>query len=377
MEKFNDYIEKAKEMEESYLDKITAQTGTMRSSDFNESFAYIEDRLNSLYEKTRVIQNISEYTKAFLRTQITSQKEELYQLLKEAETTRDSIKRDGYKTRTVLFAEDLTAKKIDRDGIEISPTSIKDGKITLLGKEEEFVPIKNLSVDRAATLSASNNKNILNGEPVRNMYMLDGPDPNGVSETYRLDFEKESYVTLVNVENVNCEIGGISLSDKSNKKIQVTDQAATGFKKQLATSAEIIIVDKSYRQVTYEYDAMRMSKDFWHKVAEKEYATEMGLEYSFDLEKESGLKQYKEDYERYLNELAAWQAEKVAVEARNAAARSAYESSYRAWKSETDSQERAYQSQLRSWEQDTSQKYNSYISSGGTKSETLESILNS
>lgn len=376
MDKFNDYIAKAKEMEDSYEGKIKVQTGTMRSGDFNENFAYIEDRLNSLYEKTRVIQNISEYTRAFLRAQITSQKEELYELLREAETTRDSIKKDGYKTRTVLFAEDLTAKKIDRDGIEISPTSITGGKITLLGKEEEFVPIKNLNVNRAATLSASNNKNILNGESVRNLYMLDGPAPNGVSETYRLDFEKESYVTLVNVENVNSEVNGVNLIDSSNKKIQVTEQAETGFKKQLATAAEVTIVDKSYRQVTYEYDAMRMSRDFWHKVAQKEYATEMGLSYSFDLEKESGLRQYKEDYARYLSELAAWEAEKAAVAARNAAAQAAYDSAYSSWKSDTAAKDQAYQSELKAWQQDTTQKYNNYINSGGTKTQTLESILN-
>lgn len=376
MDNFTDYIEKAKEMEDSYSDKIVAQTGIMRSGDFNENFAFIENKLNDLYEKTRMIQNISEYTRAFLRTQITSQKEELYELLKEAETTRDSIKKDGYKTRTILFAEDLTAKKIDRDGIEISPTSVSKGRITLLGKEEEFVPIKNLNVDRAATLSASNNKNILNGEPVRNLYMLDGPAPNGVSETYKLNFEKESYVTLVNVENVNSEVNGVDLIDKNNKRIQVTEQAATGFKKQLANSVEVTIVDKDYRQVTYEYDAMRMSKDFWHKVAQKEYATEMGLDYSFDLEKESGLRQYKEDYEQYLRDLAAWEAEKAAVEARNAAKQSAYQSAYNSWQSDTSSKQAAYESELKSWEKDTTDKYNNYVNSGGTKTETLDNILN-
>ena len=325
MQLFNDYVEKAQEMESNLGDKIVAQTGTMRANSFNDNFEYFEKKLNELYEKTRVLQNISEYTRTFLRTQIVTQKQELYELLKEAETTRDSIKKDGYRTRTVLFAEDLTAKKIDRDGTEIAPTSISDGKITLLGKEEEFVPIKNIAVERSAALSASNNKYILNGDPARNLYLLDGPAPNGVSETYKIQFEKESYVTSVNAESVNAKVNIVDLVDKSNKRIQVTDQAETGFKKQLAASAEVTIVDKSYRQVTYVYDALRMSKDFWHKVAQKEYATEMGLSYSFDLEKESGLQKYKEDYGRYLNELAAWEAENAA-EARQLSFDNAYSS---------------------------------------------------
>ncbi|MCR8854874.1 hypothetical protein [Lysinibacillus fusiformis] len=331
MELFNDYIEKAKEMEPTFEDKIVAQKGIMRSESFNENFEYIERMLNKLYEKTRILQNISEYTRTFLKTQVVGQKEELYELLKEAETTRDSIKRDGYKKRTLLFTEDLTAKKIDRDGIEIAPTSVSNGAITLLGKEEEFVPIKEVKVDREIALTQSNNKNILDGEPVRNFYLLDGPAPHGVAETYKLEFEKESYVTQIDIQNVNSDIKVVELIDKTNKKIQVTKQAATGFKRQLVSSVEVTIVDTSYRQVTYEYDATRMSSDFWHKVAQKEYAKEMGLSNSFDLEKESGLRQYKEDYQTYLNSVSAWEAERNAVDQRNAQMQSAYESAYSAW----------------------------------------------
>lgn len=375
MNLFNDYVEKTKEMQAGFDNKIVAQTGTMRSDSFNQNFKYIEGMLNKLYEKTRVLQNISEYTRSFLRTQIITQKEELYQLLKEAETTRDSIKKEGFKTRVILFTEDLTAKKIDRDGTEIAPTSVSDNKITLLGKEEEFVPIKNLTVDRSAALTVSNEKDILNEEPVRNFYLLDGPAPNGVSETYRLEFENESFVTLVNAESINSEIKSIHLIDKNNKKIQVTEQSGTGFMKQLATAAEVTIVDKSYRQAMYEYDASRMNSDFWRKVAQKEYSAEMGLGHSFDLEKESGLARYKEEYAKYVNGLSAWESEKSAAAGRNAEGQSAYSDAYSSWQSDAAKADKAYISELNAWEKDTTDKYNSYIHAGGTKTEALEAII--
>lgn len=297
--------------------KMMKQPRHLDAKSFNESLAFMEENLTDLYVRIRMIQNISDYTKDFLATEVHKQKEELWDLLKTTETTRDSLKRKGYIEREVTLRERSDYAKKDRDGTEIRGAVIANKAIVIASAEIAHVEIDKLGHESNQVAFKTNNQDLLQGKASRSFYMLDGPAKNGVAEKFTIYFKNAPRdVTNVDIITANCDIASIQLKDAAGTT-EIDPKLKAGFQRIAATGASFTVVDKTYRQVTYEYDADRISSDFWKKVGEKEYAHETGQEYTFDLEKESGLAKYKEEFAAYQTALKAWQAEKDAVDERN------------------------------------------------------------
>lgn len=319
------------------------QPTTLHADSYNKTMANIEQSLGDLYVKTRMLEDIADYTKSFLNNEVMHRKVDLFDLLKNAERQRDSLKRKGYVLREVPLKETRSDyPKRDRDGQEIRGAVTSNQLVSIAGAEITTIPLGAMTNEQEQVSFASNKDDILKGTPYRAFYMLDAPATNGVTEKFTFHFnEKGQYITNVDVETSSCTLSGVRLLDEEGL-IEVPQNSKSGFKRHLADGMSFVVTDREYRQVTFEYDAMRMSSDFWDKVGAKELATELGLEYTFNLDAESGMKQYREDYARYQAEVAAWHAASAAVDARNAELRAGYEAEKSSYNEANSSWEKNY-----------------------------------
>ena len=76
--------------------EIKYQGEYLESSKLNETFKSIEESLNTLYEKTRYLEDSIQYARVFLDNKIKTFNEEMDSIIKELETTIDMSKNLSY-----------------------------------------------------------------------------------------------------------------------------------------------------------------------------------------------------------------------------------------------------------------------------------------
>ena len=69
-------------IEDIVNDNIILQDKILKSNDFNTTYSCIEESLNLLYEKSRILQDIIDYTKTFLENEISTNINDCKTLLK-------------------------------------------------------------------------------------------------------------------------------------------------------------------------------------------------------------------------------------------------------------------------------------------------------
>ena len=116
--------------------------GNVLNSDYiNKSFKEIEKNLNTLYEKTRYLEDAIAYTKEFLETRIHHFSNEISSVLHEIENVADSAQNLSYISYNVPFIKG-TKQLTDRDGVKtITPLVIRNNNLTLdylINQNQEF-----------------------------------------------------------------------------------------------------------------------------------------------------------------------------------------------------------------------------------------------
>ena len=110
---------------------IYLQPSTLNSEKINNTFQSIETTLNTLYEKTRYLEDSIAYTKEFLETRINDFNVQIESVLHEIENVADSSKNLSYVSYNVPFVKN-TETILDRDLLSnISPLTIRDKMLTL------------------------------------------------------------------------------------------------------------------------------------------------------------------------------------------------------------------------------------------------------
>ena len=116
------YIEPNVQLQGEYLD----------SEKMNETFKSIEENLNTLYEKTRFLEDSIQYTRAFLDSKIKSFNEEMESITQELESTLDMTKNLSYVSYNVpLKQNELDINDRAESLGKISPLISKDKKLTI------------------------------------------------------------------------------------------------------------------------------------------------------------------------------------------------------------------------------------------------------
>ena len=306
------------DLDKGIAQNLVLQNNFLDSQQFNETMKNIEDELNLLYEKTRVLEDIIAYSKEFLEQQIHINKELLYDKLETIEDIRDTIKDKAY----VLFRAPLKQKNAgiirDRDGTVLDHCEIDNGNLALSAQDLEDIRVIDVTKKQELIAYNDNLKDVKDTGHYRTYYLLDGPATHGVKEEIIFLFDDIKRVNYINASAVNCNIVNATLINENGAEESVIALESSTIAEKKLRGVKLTIVSNNYETIPYDIDMKRIHGDFWNKIAVYEYNRTLGKASTFDLQKLSGMAQHKEDYQAYLKELEEWKKEKEEVKKRNA-----------------------------------------------------------
>ena len=194
---------------------LEKQNMYLNSNIINNNFKIIENELNSMYEKTRILEDIIDYMKLYINNEIENYMLDCRNLLKDIEILSDiNLKEEiNYTAINVPFIYN-TLEYIDRDGTVLKNCDIYNNKIVLSQNKDITVQINSVSIVRNEALfnleTINDNKdNIIYNKPYLIEYELDSIVNNGINELIRLNFNKEEIINTVRIDLINCNLKSI------------------------------------------------------------------------------------------------------------------------------------------------------------------------
>ena len=194
---------------------LEKQNMYLNSNIINNNFKIIENELNSMYEKTRILEDIIDYMKLYINNEIENYMLDCRNLLKDIEVLSDiNLKEEiNYTAINVPFIYN-TLEYIDRDGTVLKNCDIYNNKIVLSQNKDITVQINSVSIVRNEALfnleTINDNKdNIIYNKPYLIEYELDSIVNNGINELIRLNFNKEEIINTIRIDLINCNLKSI------------------------------------------------------------------------------------------------------------------------------------------------------------------------
>lgn len=158
--------------------EILEQSKIMESDKLNKTFKEIETTLNTLYEKTRYIEDAIEYAQVFLDTKVREFDAEMTAIIKEIEDVSDITKNAAYVSYNVPLKENLIP--IDDNGESIVPLKSRDNKLTL-GESDEVTWDFSTILRQSDSVPFDDNLNsVFNTRKYRSIYLEEKIAPAGL-----------------------------------------------------------------------------------------------------------------------------------------------------------------------------------------------------
>jgi hypothetical protein len=322
---------------------IIYQTADTNSEDFNATFDTIEKQLNTIYEKSRIMEDVINYAKEYVKSNIYNISKECRDILNEIEDDRDNIKDKAYISYSVPFTNSV-GPYIDRDGTSLPETSTSNNTITLSGQIKTQTNIKSATLTEAITPYRNNISEISNGEPYRSFYILDGIVTGGIKEEIIIQLHSPTDINFIDLITSNCKVERIEYINENDTIEHDNKYIGTIIKDRKIKAIKIVLLSELYKKSVYHIDATRMVADFWDKVKENEYGSAIGTKTIYDFDQLSGLSDYAAAYNKYVGEMNSWITKTNEVYEQNKAIVAAYDSAYNSyvsrlsgWNSETGS----------------------------------------
>lgn len=218
-----DYLMKS--YSETIVDSIKKQGDFLDSEIVNYNFLKIEEYLNDMYEKVRILEEVIDYAKIYVNNEIDVTMSECRDLLNEIENMNDNLFNDS-KNFTIInvpLANNDIAQYSDRDGTSLKTCEIYNNVISLSGTIKNSIDIKNVSVKREEQVYESNYKDLIDNKTYRAHYLLDTISKKGVSELIQFDFSEPREVNSIKVKLSNCKITNIIYIHEDNTESNDTD----------------------------------------------------------------------------------------------------------------------------------------------------------
>lgn len=248
------------------LSNIKEQEKVLDSVKYNDSFQSIEKSLNLLYEKTRTIQDIINYTNTFIKSEIDQTISECKNILKDIENNRDIIKDSAYINYNVKLQSNFDTYS-DRDNSIIKGVEMHNNVITLSNDLVENVIFDNILLE-----SISKNYNVFNtikdinsDNNYRSMYMFDRPQKEAIKEKIIINFSKVRTINKINIIPSNSKIKLINYVHEDGKIETVNSYNTNLNKNRNIKSIEIELECDNYIISNINY---KDSKDinFWEEI---------------------------------------------------------------------------------------------------------------
>lgn len=266
-----DYDKAIKFLLESNLDNtikknIALQNKILNSNDFNSTFQYIEESLNFLYEKSRTLENVIEYSNLYLKNEINNSINECKSLLLSIEEDRDLTKNNSYIKYSVPFVLESN-NYTDRDNSAISNTVLYDNKLTLANTNINTYRPTNISITQ---VSKNNNlestlEDLINNNSYRTFYMFKGPQGTPIKEKITIKLDEPSKVNKINFSLSNALISEIKFTLEDGSNYYVNNIGL--FKPQVITQIDIELNCTNYIMSQIDYrEYSKTNNDFWNTI---------------------------------------------------------------------------------------------------------------
>ena len=219
---YQDTIEQIKSIDDEYPGRLTE---SMSSSEFNKITEAIETRLNSIYEKMRLLEDAKDYCKNYLVRQIDEKKAAFREKLRMIENASDAYNDKAAVTIAIPFTS-FNGTILDRDGTQLPLMEIDGASLEM--PSGILSSAKIASVEHSSDTACYDNtySSLLNGNPGRSLYMSWDPVPGGVSEECIVMFKESVLCNHIDIKISNCTAENIRLLTSAG---EVSIYTSSGF----------------------------------------------------------------------------------------------------------------------------------------------------
>ena len=261
---------------------IYLQGDILNSEHMNNTFREIERTLNTLYEKTRYLEDSIAYTKSFLETKINYFSSDIESILQSIENEADSSKNLSYISYPVTFKKNAKVLQDRNRTTELHPLTIKDKKLTLdykIDKNQEY----SLWNRTSEYIPYKDNISAVKEEPYRAIYLEEKLVPGGLSETIYVALPEPTVINSLDLKPVNCDVKNLKFGLINGIEEYVGDYTVDmPINSRVCTYIKFDLVCHNYDLNEYTLDRELVSEDIWSLAQEFEYSQIANVTTKFD-----------------------------------------------------------------------------------------------
>lgn len=320
----SDILDKLREhMTKSLAEDLKYQTKYLGSDCYNNNLEYIYDHINLLYEKTRYLYDLYDYTEMYIRNITNDYYEELDNILKSIQNERDTLKNSTYTVYQVDFKKQYNNNIIDRDNATVlSPSRLSNGKIIMSSKRSVKILIKNITVERSyQDYKISDPNNLLHNKSYAAYYFLNDKAENGITEKFIISFDQPYDINYIDLASINCNILTITYVLENGSREVLTDVDLESninniTQNRKVTSIEITIKSDICKILTFKVAKSRLY-NFMSSINDVIYDYMTGNNINISIDELAGLNTIKAQYEEYLRRFNEWLIEREKIAQQN------------------------------------------------------------
>lgn len=193
----------------------------LSSSEYNSNMSIIELRLNVLYQKIKYVQELTEYIKSYIESEIKSKNEEFKEKLKIISEVTD-VYRDQNSIAQMVYFTHCSEQIIDRDGKTVKAMDISDKKLVPPGNTVSTLRVKSIVSTSTAMKYSSTYNNLKNGESGGAVYLSENIINGGLDENITIQFENGATANYIDIPVINGDIVKYEVTYANNSKKEIT-----------------------------------------------------------------------------------------------------------------------------------------------------------
>ena len=259
---------------------IKLQGEYLNSERMNETFKSIEENLNTLYEKTRFLEDSIQYTKFFLDSKIKSFNEEMESITQELESTLDMTKNLSYVSYNVpLKQNELDINDRAESLGKISPLISKDKKLTIGYDSNIDIDISSVYTISDSVAFSDTIESTPSTKTYKAIFLEEKIIKDGLRETMIVYFLQPVKINVLDFVASNCSIKNIRFGLVNGIEEHADDyDISKNNVSRMCIYIKFDMVCTNYNTVIYEIDKDKMPTNLWDNIREYETARVSNLD---------------------------------------------------------------------------------------------------
>ena len=251
---------------------IQKQGEILESGKFNMNFTEVEATLNTLYEKTRYLEDSIQYAKTFLETKNREFGNEMQSIMKELESLLDMTKNLAYISYNVpLKQNSIVINDRDTTFNNISPLILKDDVLTLGYSKSESHSIS--SIDRISNSIPYDDdfSTMDSARKYKAIYLEEKVISDGLTETFIVYFAEPVTVNILDFKPVNCKVKNIKFGLINGIEEPVSDyDLSIGNVYRTCSYIKFDLVCTNFSMIEYQVLKNKVTENLWNDLKELE-----------------------------------------------------------------------------------------------------------